>query len=76
ARFHSRLVICDALMPGISGLELIQRLRENPDTAGIRIIVFTGKTDFRLPPEHDSIPVISKNAGIQSLKNAIQKELG
>ncbi|HJZ13392.1 MAG TPA: GAF domain-containing protein, partial [Acidobacteriota bacterium] len=24
ARFHSRLVICDALMPGISGLELIQ----------------------------------------------------
>jgi CheY-like chemotaxis protein len=74
-RFKPHLVILDVLMPIISGPELIERLRSHPETKDIRVIVFTGKSDFRLPEEHQSISVISKNLGIQTLKAEIEKVL-
>lgn len=38
------LVILDVMMPDMSGLEVCRRLRENPDTNQIPIIMFTAKT--------------------------------
>ncbi len=70
--FKPRLILMDVMMPGISGLDLISRLRRNADTADIPIVVFTGKSDFKMPEDLDSIPVISKNAGIQALKDFIR----
>jgi CheY-like chemotaxis protein len=36
------IILTDALMPGMDGREMCRRLKANPDTAGIRIIVTTG----------------------------------
>lgn len=35
------LILLDLMMPGIDGFEVIRRLRENPRTAGIRIIILS-----------------------------------
>ncbi|MBP5566206.1 MAG: response regulator [Bacteroidales bacterium] len=35
------LILLDLMMPGIDGFEVIRRLRENPDTAGIRIVILS-----------------------------------
>ncbi len=74
-RFKPHLIILDVLMPVIGGIELIERLKRNPDTQNIKAIVFTGKSDFHLPQEFASIPVISKNSGIQTLKEQIKRLL-
>gem|GEM_PF-5465385 len=74
-RFNPQLVILDVLMPILSGPELIERLMNHPETKDTRIIVFTGKSDFRLPEEYASISIVSKNSGIQALKAEIEKML-
>ena len=35
------LILLDLMMPGIDGFEVIRRLRENPDTAEIRIVILS-----------------------------------
>ncbi len=35
------LILLDLMMPGIDGFEVIRRVRENPDTADIRIIILS-----------------------------------
>ncbi|WP_086619609.1 response regulator [Erythrobacter tepidarius] len=42
------LILMDALMPGMSGLETTQAIKRNPATAHIPVIFMTGLTD----PEH------------------------
>jgi DNA-binding response OmpR family regulator len=42
------LILMDALMPGISGLETTRQIKRNPATAHIPVIFMTGMTD----PEH------------------------
>ena len=39
---HPDILIADLLMPGVDGYELVRRLRSQQDTAGIRVIFFTG----------------------------------
>jgi len=38
-------VVCDSLMPGMSGAEVVTRLRSEPATATIPIIVSSGRGD-------------------------------
>jgi len=38
------LIILDLMMPGMSGFEVVQRLRTDPATAGIPIFICSGKT--------------------------------
>ena len=38
------LVILDLMMPGMDGFEVIERLRSEPTTAGVPILVLTAKT--------------------------------
>jgi DNA-binding response OmpR family regulator len=40
------IVILDWMMPGLSGLEVCKAIREDPDLAGIQIIMMTGRTGF------------------------------
>ncbi len=39
--FHPQLVLTDLMMPVMSGLELIHRLRGRPDTAAVPIVAIT-----------------------------------
>lgn len=76
-RFQPRLIVTDLLLPEMSGEELIRRLRMNPDTASIPIIVFTGKRDYNLKhAEENKARVVFKNQGIDKLLALIQEMLG
>ncbi len=50
------LILCDLTMPEMDGFELIEKLRTNPDTATIPVVVVSAKTltegDARLLAEH------------------------
>jgi CheY-like chemotaxis protein len=39
--FHPQLVLTDLMMPVMSGLELISRLRDRPDTASVPVVAIT-----------------------------------
>ncbi len=44
---HTRrvdLIICDLLMPGVDGFDVIAALHNNPDTRGIPVVVLTAHT--------------------------------
>lgn len=45
------LILLDVVMPGMDGLELCRRLKQNPDTAGIPVIFVTGGT---MPEEENA----------------------
>jgi phosphate regulon transcriptional regulator PhoB len=44
-RDHPTLVILDLMLPGLDGLEICRRLRGNPATQGIPIIMLTAKAE-------------------------------
>ena len=39
------LVILDVMMPGMDGMEVLRRLRSDPKTAGMRIVMFSAVAD-------------------------------
>jgi signal transduction histidine kinase len=41
------LVMLDIMMPGMNGLEVLKRIRENPDTAEIPVILISALSDTR-----------------------------
>jgi CheY-like chemotaxis protein len=45
-------ILCDVVMPTMSGFEAVQRLRENPQTQRIPVILMTGHTYLREEQQH------------------------
>lgn len=43
AEFRPDLVLLDVMMPSVSGYDVCQKLRENPEWQGIRIIMLSAK---------------------------------
>lgn len=41
-RYHPDVLLTDALMPKLDGRELCLKLKQDPDTASIRVIIMTG----------------------------------
>ncbi|MDG1572045.1 response regulator [Robiginitalea sp. M366] len=44
-RFEPDLILCDIMMPGMDGYQLLERLQRNPATARIPFIFLTAKTE-------------------------------
>lgn len=44
---HPDLVLCDILMPDLTGYEILEKLQTHPSTAKIPFILLGGKTDMR-----------------------------
>ena len=42
---HPDLVILDVMMPGIDGLEVLARMRKNPTTADVPVVMFSALAD-------------------------------
>jgi CheY-like chemotaxis protein len=40
-KFRPQLVVTDLIMPGMDGIELIRRLRADPETAGLPVVAIT-----------------------------------
>lgn len=60
-------VLLDLMMPGMSGRELVERIRANPRLASVRIVMTTGHPNPRL---RDGIPVdafLPKPFGVHEL---------
>lgn len=80
--FYPDLIFIDIGIPGLSGFQLIKKLRTNPDTkiSGLRIIVFTDYYDL---PEYRSLanelkcvflPILDQQSSIiEKIKTAIQE---
>lgn len=45
AKIHPDLVILDVMMPGLSGTEVLTRLRADASTAGVPVILLTAKSE-------------------------------
>ena len=43
--FHPDLILLDVMLPDIDGLEVCTRLKREPDTAGIPVIMLTARGD-------------------------------
>lgn len=59
------LIVLDLVMPGMSGFEVLRRLRENPATSAIPVIVHTAKTldeKERAALNQQALAVLSKGA--------------
>jgi CheY-like chemotaxis protein len=74
------LVLLDMMLPKLSGPEVLQRLKSNPETAAIPVIVLTGlsqKNEARLV-EDGAAAFVEKNAALDKpeiLLSAIRQAL-
>jgi CheY-like chemotaxis protein len=67
------LVIADQLMPGMTGAELVARIRADPELAGIRLVLVSGL----LPPRGRSgaDAVLEKPFGVDQLVATVRAQL-
>ena len=72
------LIICDILMPGMDGYEMLARLREDERTSTIPVIFLTAKTsrnDQRRGMELGADDYVSKPFAAEELLNAVRTRL-
>ncbi|MHB8145906.1 MAG: response regulator [Vulcanimicrobiaceae bacterium] len=56
------IVICDFMLPGISGIDLVERLRAKDRTRGVPILMISGHTNYAMDGR-------AKNAGANLFLN-------
>ncbi len=72
------LILCDAMMPGMNGFELVSSVRANPETASIPFIFLTAlseRNDFRHGMDLGADDYLSKPWTIDGLLSAIRTRL-
>mgnify|MGYP002401224238 CR=1 FL=1 len=67
-----RVVLLDYMLPGISGADLLARIRKDPRLAGVRVVMTTGSVGIRsLTASADAI--LMKPFGVRELLVALKK---
>jgi CheY-like chemotaxis protein len=77
-RVRPDLVLLDVMMPGGSGLALIERLRSSPDLAGVRVVVvsaFVSEHDRRAAREAGADGFVGKPFDPDELASVVEELL-
>ena len=73
------LVLLDIMLPGISGLDILQEMREDPALATIPVVIVCAKAmpaDIRRGMEAGASTYLTKPVGFLELKEAVERALG
>ncbi len=73
------LIILDILMPGLSGLEVLDRLKKQSTTQDIPVVLLTGVSDRKTilkGLDLQAIDYITKPFSVEELIATVQKTLG
>jgi len=72
------LILMDIELPKMSGLEILEKIKTNPDTRNIRVVAFTGYSDPHYKQkflEAGFYDVISKPIDIKNFRSQIEELL-
>jgi two-component system, OmpR family, phosphate regulon response regulator PhoB len=72
------IVLLDIMMPEVSGLDILRRMRQDPALANIPVVVVSAKsmpTDIRNGMEAGASTYLTKPVGFLELKEAVQRAL-
>jgi len=78
ARLKPHLILLDILMPDMDGFRVLEKLKENPSTALVPVIILSAKGDDTTRIEalsKDAVLFITKPIGSSELKDKIIKVL-
>lgn len=73
------LVILDVMMPDISGLDILRKMRLDPALAQIPVVVVSAKgtpTDIKTGMDAGASTYLTKPVGFLELKEAVDRALG
>lgn len=73
------LVLLDIMLPGISGLDVLREMREDPALATIPVVIVSAKAmpaDIRRGMEAGASTYLTKPVGFLELKEAVERALG
>ncbi len=73
------VIMLDVMMPGMSGLEVLQHLRDDPVTASIPVILVTARTDdddVMFGYKHGADYYITKPCTAQQVRHGVALVLG
>lgn len=73
------LVLCDYLMPAMSGLDLLDKMRRLPDLEMTKFILVTGASDPKLERHAAALgaaAILWKPYGLRDLRATIEKVMG
>ena len=77
-QYEPDLILLDIMMPGISGFEVLRRLKSDEKTRAIPVIMLTGKDDdeskIKAAGLHNEDYIV-KPAGAEELRSRIEKAL-
>lgn len=78
AKEEPHMVLLDAVMPGLDGFQVLQRLRIDPSTEKIPVIMLTCKADTRCILEAQQLKAtdyLIKTSSFEDLLNILKKYL-
>ncbi len=67
---HPEVILLDVMMPGMSGIEVLQHLKGNPETRSIPVIMVTAKSQ-----ERDEMDAIRRGAWDYITKPLVPNEI-
>jgi DNA-binding response OmpR family regulator len=72
ARYQPRLVLCDVMLPGLSGLDVLHRLRAQGDQRPFIILMSAAALPTTLPPD---VPFLSKPFDLDEVLAKVRETL-